>query len=161
MHPTLAAPARIPLMLGVLLAVAACADQSTPTAPAAPPASSLGVNNGGNNRRILFASTRDEIGNMEIYSMNPDGSGLDRLTQSAGFDVQVRSERTPHSLRDSAFGFRTSYLVKGWDLAAFYYGSVDANTTFFRSSEIRTIGTQPMCISTGSIFIRLRSSRHN
>jgi len=68
MHPTLAAPARIPLMLGVLLAVAACADQSTPTAPAAPPASSLGVNNGGNNRRILFASTRDEIGNMEIYS---------------------------------------------------------------------------------------------
>ena len=88
MHPTLAAPARIPLMLGVLLAVAACADQSTPTAPAAPPASSLGVNNGGNNRRILFASSRDEIGNMEIYSMNPDGSGLDRLTTSAGFDVQ-------------------------------------------------------------------------
>ncbi len=80
MHPTLAAPARIPLMLGVLLAVAACADQSTPTAPAAPPASSLGVNNGGNNRRILFASSRDEIGNVEIYSMNPDGSGLDRLT---------------------------------------------------------------------------------
>jgi len=56
------------------------------------------------------------------------------LSAPAGFDVQVRSERTPHSLRDSAFGFRTSYLVKGWDLAAFYYGSVDANTTFFRST---------------------------
>ena len=88
MRATLATPARTTLMLGVLLAVAACDNQSPPTAPAAPTVPSLGVNNGGNNRRILFASSRDEIGNPEIYSMNPDGSGLDRLTISAGFDVQ-------------------------------------------------------------------------
>jgi len=56
------------------------------------------------------------------------------LTGPPGFGVHVRSERTPHSLRDSAFGLRTSYLVKGWDLAAFYFGSVDANPTFFRST---------------------------
>jgi hypothetical protein len=56
------------------------------------------------------------------------------LTAPPGFGLQVRSERTPHSLRDSAFGFRASYLTHGWDLATFYYGSVDANTTFFRST---------------------------
>lgn len=65
------------------------------------------------------------------------------LTAPPGFGVQVRSERTPHSLRDSAFGLRTSYLVKGWDLAAFYYGSIDANTTFFR----RTVFTPGPTIS--------------
>jgi len=100
MHASLATPARpiarlfgrysvrIAMLLGILVTVAACDDRSTPTAPATPAAPSLGVNNGGNNRRILFASSRDEIGNMEIYSMNPDGSGLDRLTESAAFDVQ-------------------------------------------------------------------------
>jgi hypothetical protein len=36
-----------------------------------------------------------------------------------GFGQQIRSERTPHKLSDSSFGFRTSY--NGWDLAAFYW----------------------------------------
>jgi len=53
-----------------------------------------------------------------------------------GFTQNIRSERTPHSLRDSSFGLRGSYLVNGWDLAGFYYGSMDANTTFFRSINV-------------------------
>jgi len=53
-----------------------------------------------------------------------------------GFAQNIRSERTPHSLRDSSFGLRASYLVSGWDLAGFYYGSVDANATFFRSINV-------------------------
>src|SRR5688572_33294296 len=43
------------------------------TAPA------LGVNNGGNNRRILFVSNRVEPAATEIYSMNLDWSGVQRL----------------------------------------------------------------------------------
>jgi len=53
-----------------------------------------------------------------------------------GFAQNIRSERTPHSLRDSSFGLRGSYLVNGWDLAGFYYGSMDANATFFRSIHV-------------------------
>lgn len=58
-----------------------------------------------------------------------------------GFEQQIRSERTPHSLRDSNFGLRTSYLTNGWDLAAFYYSSMDANATFFRSTILTPVPT--------------------
>jgi hypothetical protein len=58
-----------------------------------------------------------------------------------GFRQIIRSERTPHSLRDSSFGLRASYLVGGWDLAAFYYGSMDANSTFFRSTILAPVPT--------------------
>jgi hypothetical protein len=58
-----------------------------------------------------------------------------------GFTQIIRSERTPHSLRDSSFGLRASYLTGGWDLAAFYYGSMDANTTFFRSTRLAPVPT--------------------
>ena len=54
----------------------------------------------------------------------------------SGFTNVIRSEREPHKLSDSSFGLRASYLVNGWDLAAFYYGSKDANATFFRSVEV-------------------------
>ena len=50
-----------------------------------------------------------------------------------GFANVIQSEREPHRLSDSSYGLRASYLVGGWDLAAFYYGSTDANATFFRS----------------------------
>jgi Tol biopolymer transport system component len=79
---------RAAALLGALIG-AACDDQaarSAPTAPIAPTPPALGVNNGGNNRRILFASTRDDDAATEIYSMNPDGSGVARLTISAGDD---------------------------------------------------------------------------
>src|SRR5688572_6786664 len=80
---------RTALLPAALLAAAACGDATrpAPTAPVAPTAPALGVNNGGNNRRILFVSNRDEPAATEIYSMNPDGSGVQRLTASGGHDV--------------------------------------------------------------------------
>ena len=63
-----------------------------------------------------------------------------------GFRQNIRSERTPHSLRDSSFGMRASYLTNGWDLGAFYYGSMDSNPTFFRSivlAPVPTVRYQP------------------
>jgi Protein of unknown function (DUF1302)/SPOR domain len=56
-----------------------------------------------------------------------------------GFRQQIRSERTPHKLSDSSFGLRTSYLTNGWDLAIFYYGSVDSNATFFRTITLAPV----------------------
>jgi TolB protein len=81
---------RTALLPAALLAAAACNDAArpAPTAPVAPTAPALGVNNGGNNRRILFVSNRDEPTATEIYSMNPDGSGVQRLTTSGGQDVE-------------------------------------------------------------------------
>ena len=80
---------RTVLLPAALLAAAACDDATrpAPTAPVAPTAPAHGVNNGGNNRRILFVSNRDEPTATEIYSMNPDGSGVQRLTTSGGHDV--------------------------------------------------------------------------
>jgi hypothetical protein len=56
-----------------------------------------------------------------------------------GFGQQIRSERTPHKLSDSSFGLRTSYLTNGWDLAIFYYGSIDSNATFFRTITLAPV----------------------
>jgi len=72
--PRGAALRRCALLLG-LIAVAACQDNQGPVAPV-PSSPSLGVNNGGNNRRILFqsAATRG------ISSMNPDGTDVTPLT---------------------------------------------------------------------------------
>jgi hypothetical protein len=57
----------------------------------------------------------------------------------SGFRQQIRSERTPHKLSDSSFGLRTSYLTNGWDLAIFYYGSIDSNATFFRTITLAPV----------------------
>ena len=78
---------RTVMLLAVVLAAVACDDATRP-APTAPAAPALGVNNGGNNRRILFVSDRDEPGASEIYSMNPDGSGVQQLTFEAGHDYE-------------------------------------------------------------------------
>lgn len=80
--------ARTLIVLG-LLSAAACSDaptRPTSTTPNAPSSPSFGAAAGGNNRRILFVSDRDAPGNFEIYSMNPDGSGVSRLTNSEGHD---------------------------------------------------------------------------
>jgi hypothetical protein len=58
-----------------------------------------------------------------------------------GFRQNIRSERTPHSLRDSSFGVRGSYLLNGWDSSAFYYGSMDSSPTFFRSTILAPVPT--------------------
>ena len=78
-HPLLPRTLRIAALLGVVTAAAACDDSSVPSAPGtvagpAPVTPALGVNVGGNNRRILFASDRDTPTRFEIYSMNPDGA---------------------------------------------------------------------------------------
>lgn len=67
----------------VLAVVVALAIASSLMGSAA--ASTAGVVSGGNGR-IAFVSTRD--GNSEIYSMLPDGSGLERLTFDAAEDVE-------------------------------------------------------------------------
>jgi len=35
-------------------------------------------------------------------------------------------------LNDSGYGLRLSYLVSGWDISGFYYGSMDSSPAFFR-----------------------------
>jgi hypothetical protein len=58
-----------------------------------------------------------------------------------GFRQVIRSEREPHKPSDASFGLRASYLMAGWDLAAFYYGSSDATPTFFRSARLAPVPT--------------------
>ena len=79
--------------LGLPLALAtltACAEDAraphVPTAPSAGPGFARG-GNGDNNGRIVFMSNRDELAAFEIYSMNPDGTGVTRLTRSSGDDI--------------------------------------------------------------------------
>jgi hypothetical protein len=68
-RPRLQATVLLGLALG-LVSVAACSDRTPTSAPVVPTEPSLGVNNGGNNRRILFEKDG------AIYGMNPDGSGV-------------------------------------------------------------------------------------
>jgi Tol biopolymer transport system component len=71
-------------MTALVTLATACSDDSEPP-PVAPRAitPSLGRGGaGGNNGRLLFTSDRQAPGstNFDIYSVNPDGSGLTRLT---------------------------------------------------------------------------------
>jgi len=72
-------------LLPLVVTLAACSD-TTPTAPATPGTSapSHGKNVTGSNQRILFESFRD--GNIEVYSMRPDGTDVTRVTNDAAFD---------------------------------------------------------------------------
>ena len=77
----------LPLAVATL---AACAEDARaphlPTAPSAGPVLARG-GNGDNNGRIVFMSNRDDPGAFDIYSMNPDGTGVTRLTRSPGDDI--------------------------------------------------------------------------
>lgn len=72
-----------------VLAITACSDDPRPQAmltgpvPRAPQARG---GNGDNNGRIVFQSDRDDAAAHDIYSMNPDGSGVTRLTYSPAED---------------------------------------------------------------------------
>jgi Tol biopolymer transport system component len=89
-HATLTRPLAV---LGLTaLVVGACNDADAPVAPAVPSAPSLakgGPNSLPSNGRIYFSS--NFTGNLEVYSMNADGSDRRRLTYSAdqegGIDV--------------------------------------------------------------------------
>ena len=78
----------LPLALATL---AACAEDAraphVPTAPSAAPVFARG-GNGDNNGRIVFMSNRDDPAAFEIYSMNPDGTGVTRLTRLPGDDIE-------------------------------------------------------------------------
>jgi hypothetical protein len=50
-----------------------------------------------------------------------------------GGTVFLGEERPSHKLSDSNYGFRFSALKGGWDMAGFYYHSVDVNPTFYRT----------------------------
>jgi len=79
-----AAGARIATSVVIGLAATflfACADDSTLTSPSpAAGAASLGRVPAAKQDRIVFQSNRDNIGNYDIYSMLPDGTGITRLT---------------------------------------------------------------------------------
>ena len=75
----------------LLLVVMACADSDVTSPPTAgvrtAPAAreiSVGLTRTG---RIAFVSTRAGNDNTEIYTMNPDGTGVSRLSNSAASDV--------------------------------------------------------------------------
>ncbi len=56
------------------------------TAPAAPPAPSINISSGSAAYRIAFASDRDRRFYFDIYTMNPDGSDLRRVTDNLAED---------------------------------------------------------------------------
>ena len=80
---------RLSLPLGVVMA-AACSDSShAPTSPARPqsePTFARG-GNGDNNGRIVFTSGPGGSSLYDLYAMNPDGTGVTRLTNSLGLDT--------------------------------------------------------------------------
>lgn len=46
----------------------------------------------------------------------------------------LSEDRSGRNVGNSNYGFRISQLVKGWDISAFYYHSLDAAPTFYRIS---------------------------
>jgi len=72
-------------LLALVAGLAACSDDTTAPRITEPSTPSFGKNVTGTNQRLLFTSMRD--GNEELYSMNPDGTGVTRLTFSAGEDA--------------------------------------------------------------------------
>jgi hypothetical protein len=68
----------------------------------------------------------DNIGRFggDFYPVQPEFPGLTNV-----YEAQVRPDR---KLSNSNYGLRVGTLVKGWDLSAFYYRSLDVNPTFSR-----------------------------
>jgi len=80
-------------VLTIVTGLTACADDASPARPMEPTAASFAKSSGGGgSQRMLFSSNIDGLndGNFEVYSMNPDGTGITRLTNSSGFDVGAR-----------------------------------------------------------------------
>lgn len=64
-----------------------------------------------------------------------------------GFSQVIRGERHPAGgLDQSGYGLRVSALEAGWDLAGFYYGSMDAQPTYFR--QVANLGGTPTLVYT-------------
>jgi TolB protein len=79
-----------PMLALVVLGATACSDTTQPTLPresGAAPVFAQGGNGGGGKQQpsILFTSDRD--GKLELYTMNPDGSNVMRLTNNPAGDA--------------------------------------------------------------------------
>jgi Tol biopolymer transport system component len=77
-------PARCLILVG-LAVLAACGD-SVPSRSLAPASPTFGKSGTGSSQRILFVGDLDAVGNYDVYSMNPDGTGIVRLTNNPAFD---------------------------------------------------------------------------
>jgi len=73
--------------------LAACANDSASSHLLAPASPTLAKSGGGSTQRILFSANIDAINSsftLDVYSMNPDGTGITRLTNSSAFDGEAR-----------------------------------------------------------------------
>ncbi|MBL8475426.1 MAG: hypothetical protein JNK71_05060 [Methyloversatilis sp.] len=79
----------------------------------------------------------DNIGRFggDYYPVQPEIPGLAPV-----YNAQVRPDR---KLSNSNYGLRVSTLLKGWDLSAFYYRSIDVNPTFSRQIAGPTVFYTP------------------
>jgi len=87
----MAAFARRAAILTIVAGLSACADDASPTRTMEPKAGSFAKSGGGSGggQRIIFTSNIDEASNFEVYSMNPDGTGITRLTNNSAFDASA------------------------------------------------------------------------
>lgn len=90
------------LLLSGLIAVAACDDSTHPVEPRLVPtvaALAKGGSGGGGTipaptGRLYFSSDMQSPGSFDIYAVNPDGTGLARLTNAAGDDFLASAATT-------------------------------------------------------------------
>lgn len=86
--------------------------------------------------------TVDDIGKpgAEFFPFPPPAAGV------PGFAV-LDVEKPKHGLGNSNVGLRASVLTNGWDLAGFYYHSIDVSPTYYRS-----IVAVPPPVGTAALF---------
>ena len=149
-----------PFLLTSLLALAACENQSTPTQPPQLPGGAVLAkgNAGGGGEfpmptgRLYFASDIHEPGNLDIYAVNPDGTGLVRLTTAPGDDMLARAAMTTDRVAffSDRAGSRQLFMMNtdGTGQVAVYTPSAGTLADLGLSSDgarvavIRTIGGQ-------------------
>lgn len=84
----------------------------------------------------------DEIG--RPFSLAQSGAGSDFYPyplSPAGLPALQPEQKPGYALDHTNFGFRLSKLTQGWDLAGFYYTSMDSAATYLRDSVTPTVFT--------------------
>ena len=179
-------PARRMCKGALLLVVVACTDSDAtnpPTTrvrgPADSPEISAGLTRTG---RIAFVSTRAGNDNTQIYTMNPDGRGVTRLSNSAGSDVDPawspeRGQIAFASTRGGSFQRIYTMNADGSGVTQLTHSggpdkspawSADGSKIAFTHVEIHHTGTGHTFFSTdiylinanGSGLVRLTSTGH-
>ena len=51
-----------------------------------------------------------------------------------GIATYLPEDRSGRNVANSNYGARLSHLINGWDISGFYYNSLDASSTFYRTS---------------------------